>query len=424
MLTLGNWVLQLLRTQWLTILVSFFICYVPSVIVLWEGDFRCIIAQMAREVPQTAATVVGIGTTDQTDNESRNTTTSIQMRHWPVQNADPHLWTQESIPLTTVSGCDLASWVWESPALQIRSTRGMRDCVRQQREKRLGSASQLQTYDTLYVPFASFKDFVSTVLPEIRTNIILITGQGLGFSQPLGPGGNLVVSVHANPFIKALFSQNAPVYVREVNYTGPHIYPFGYGLKRVVSRERISQRNLRAYWEVQKHIVYSSGPMAQDDISMAVAPNKTEVIFIGPLGMTNKRRQHIPRAAKTSPHAYFAALTHGHYTFSPDGDRPECYRHYEALGMGTIPITEMSIDFSHLASGPVVYSNTVASQHDAAEAHYRQSQSSIAKLLARVCGTRPGEARAVVDRAEWHNDTWNLEGRQIEGIWSLANEGF
>ncbi|KAL7554215.1 hypothetical protein ACHAWF_017630 [Thalassiosira exigua] len=47
------------------------------------------------------------------------------------------------------------------------------------------------------------------------------------------------------------------------------------------------------------------------------------------------------------------------YLISPDGDRPECYRHYEAIGLGTVPITEMDpILFRHLAPAPVIFNTT------------------------------------------------------------------
>jgi hypothetical protein len=43
---------------------------------------------------------------------------------------------------------------------------------------------------------------------------------------------------------------------------------------------------------------------------------------------------------------------------SPNGDRPECYRHYEALGVGTVPITELDpLLYRHLKDGPVIFNN-------------------------------------------------------------------
>jgi hypothetical protein len=51
------------------------------------------------------------------------------------------------------------------------------------------------------------------------------------------------------------------------------------------------------------------------------------------------------------------------YIFSPNGDRPECYRHYEAIGIGTVPITELDpFFFRHLGNGPngpVIFGNKI-----------------------------------------------------------------
>ena len=38
--------------------------------------------------------------------------------------------------------------------------------------------------------------------------------------------------------------------------------------------------------------------------------------------------------------------------------KPECYRHYEAIGLGTVPITEMNPIFAWHLKGSVIYNNT------------------------------------------------------------------
>jgi hypothetical protein len=46
------------------------------------------------------------------------------------------------------------------------------------------------------------------------------------------------------------------------------------------------------------------------------------------------------------------------YIISPDGDRPECYRHYEAIGLGTMPITQLHPHLYRHLSGNVVFNQT------------------------------------------------------------------
>lgn len=43
---------------------------------------------------------------------------------------------------------------------------------------------------------------------------------------------------------------------------------------------------------------------------------------------------------------------------SPDGDRADCYRHYEAIAFGAVPITELDpFLYRHLSHGPAVFSH-------------------------------------------------------------------
>jgi hypothetical protein len=68
-------------------------------------------------------------------------------------------------------------------------------------------------------------------------------------------------------------------------------------------------------------------------------------------------REKVPRRSKsTSPEQYFADVAATTYILAPNGDRPECYRHLEALGLGTVPITELDpFLYRHLREGPVIY---------------------------------------------------------------------
>jgi hypothetical protein len=47
------------------------------------------------------------------------------------------------------------------------------------------------------------------------------------------------------------------------------------------------------------------------------------------------------------------------FVLAPNGDRPECFGHSEALALGTVPITELDPAlYRHLSSGLVVFNNT------------------------------------------------------------------
>ena len=83
-------------------------------------------------------------------------------------------------------------------------------------------------------------------------------------------------------------------------------------------------------------------------------PNKTQLLFVSYLGSTSKYRENIPVGPKLNVSDYYDAMANSQFVISPEGDRPECYRHYEAIGLGTIPVTNLNPRFySHLTGSAV-----------------------------------------------------------------------
>eukprot|EP00548_Thalassiothrix_antarctica_P002023 CAMPEP_0194153736 /NCGR_PEP_ID=MMETSP0152-20130528/57588_1 /TAXON_ID=1049557 /ORGANISM="Thalassiothrix antarctica, Strain L6-D1" /LENGTH=150 /DNA_ID=CAMNT_0038859247 /DNA_START=787 /DNA_END=1239 /DNA_ORIENTATION=- len=87
--------------------------------------------------------------------------------------------------------------------------------------------------------------------------------------------------------------------------------------------------------------------------------NKTISVFAGYISQrTNKVRLDIPSGPKLGYEEYLEELARSSYVISPGGDHPDCHRHYEALGLGAIPITNLDpYLYSHLKEGPVIYNN-------------------------------------------------------------------
>jgi hypothetical protein len=198
----------------------------------------------------------------------------------------------------------------------------------------LCNASQLNENDTVYVPFTEVELFVNSILEGVSTNIIVISGDW----QLVKPASN--VSIHkllTHPHVLKWFCQNLPKYGGP-NPFHPKIAPFPYGL-----HEDPRNSILRVYTEVL------FGSLLDDSFL-----NKTKSIFVGPLSSTNSARSSIPRkSGRMDPTSFFLEMAKSKYVVSPDGDRPECYRHYEAIGLGTVPITELDqFLFRHLVSGP------------------------------------------------------------------------
>ena len=54
---------------------------------------------------------------------------------------------------------------------------------------------------------------------------------------------------------------------------------------------------------------------------------------------------------------YLRALSTSRYIISPQGDRPDCYRNYEAIGFGCIPISNIGEEFKNIFHDNIIYSN-------------------------------------------------------------------
>jgi hypothetical protein len=86
--------------------------------------------------------------------------------------------------------------------------------------------------------------------------------------------------------------------------------------------------------------------------------SKDNFIFAGFVRKKNnmEARKDIPITKKKLREPEYWQLLHkSQYILSPDGDRPECHRHYEAIGMGTMPITSLDPHLHRHLKGNVVF---------------------------------------------------------------------
>lgn len=121
------------------------------------------------------------------------------------------------------------------------------------------------------------------------------------------------------------------------------ISPFPYGLKEFGYRGPLA---FTAY----KKVFFQS-------LNHTSAKKETN-IYAGYISNADPSRRLIPSGKKLEPEDFFHEVTQAKYILSPNGDRPECYRHYEVIGLGAVPITEMH-PYLHRHLGPVVYNNSV-----------------------------------------------------------------
>jgi hypothetical protein len=234
------------------------------------------------------------------------------------------------------SGCNLASWVYPNPHYPRP---GQDDCEPSE-GRDVASPTQLQDYDTLYVPFFQLWHFADFFLPNLTAQIVVLSGQ----SSNLDPQKYLPIQtfhkVVDSPHVMHWFVQNKPRWAwPQPNHA--KISSFPYGVKQREMAEAFFRLLIR----------HREAPPLP----------KVNVIFASPLGKTGPSRASMPTAGddkKLEYSVYLREMGLANYTLSPNGDRPDCFRHYEAIGMGSVPITELQQDeYEHFGDN-VIYNNT------------------------------------------------------------------
>lgn len=160
------------------------------------------------------------------------------------------------------------------------------------------SPELLSANDTLCVENDYFDNFKYVYLPRLKVPIYLFT-----FQEHLPALSDS--SIIDNPLIIKWFCQNA---------FHPKQIPLPFGLDK------------RKLPEYQK--VYNSPIL------------KSTIIKLLPLSKTHTSREPLVdcKENRLNVSQYYQELSSSLYTISPRGDRPDCYRHWEAIGLGTIPI--------------------------------------------------------------------------------------
>ena len=240
--------------------------------------------------------------------------------------------------ITTHSGCRIAKWIYDAVDTQTSSECNRSD-IRQLTHKNI---PLVKDYDTIYVPFNKQDEFVDMVLDYLDVRVILISGQWQNSHQRASD--DAIQRILSSDNVVHWFCQNLKKYAGD----NPHhkkISPFPYGLKEFGHQgpEQFSAYK-RIFFEQSLNIT---------------ASNKDTNILVGYISKAEPSRRHIPSGPKVSPEKFFEKMLTARYIFSPDGDRPDCYRHYEAIGLGVVPITQLDARlYRHLENGPAIFNNS------------------------------------------------------------------
>ncbi|KAL7528795.1 hypothetical protein ACHAXR_002643 [Thalassiosira sp. AJA248-18] len=247
--------------------------------------------------------------------------------------------------MTTLSGCRIARYLYtiedekyHNPAIAYPRWNECSNYPRPQDE--LNAPIIGDGVQTVFVPITALDQFVDKMLDWILTDIVVISSRDW---ITVGASNLTIQKLLNNTNVLLWFCTNLPVYGGP-NPHHPKISPWPFGLREIGARGTIAHEAYKKVYTEQRNKSNSTKSMS---------------IYAGPLSTKDGRRSNIPNSPKLPPEDFFIKMATANYILSPNGDRPDCYRHYEAIGLGTVPITQLDpILYRHLADGPAIFNNS------------------------------------------------------------------
>lgn len=276
----------------------------------------------------------------------------------------------------SASGCFIARWAYVGTVVtnDARVRNNFEDCefVHPQQVLNCSSTIRIQHHDTIYVPFAKLEPFMEECSDRLflqnqsHTPIILILGQSTGVGEK--DKSSILQRLLSVPTVLYIFCMDM-----KRAYYGPE------KAKEADEDDAAFPSNLKPWplgLSYLKHPHPGYDPtgdyqrVLQDTNSnMTLLPQhqKKTIIKTQNILVANIQVQSNPAQRRSVPHIdekvplkeFYRRIAASRYVLSPDGLRPECHRHYEALGLGAIPVTQLPYSgYWHLQYGPVIFNNT------------------------------------------------------------------
>lgn len=183
--------------------------------------------------------------------------------------------------------------------------------------------SIIKDFDIIHVETGHFSYFCENVLDKIDHKFILTTGQWNGPQVHLSSLSEKILN-HKNVIL--WISQN-PIYENSTKYMA---FPYG-----------ISIATLDEYVNV---LLTHSNTVKSKNVSHL--PCRISTI---------ECRQKLPELIHLPPEDFYKNIAQTKFLLSPIGDRDDCYRHYEAIGLGCIPISNVSNLYKNIFEESMYY---------------------------------------------------------------------
>ncbi len=180
----------------------------------------------------------------------------------------------------------------------------------------------IQNYDIIQCQVNHFEQFVNTILPKINKKIILITSQ---CGMPQIEKNKMTDELLQNDKIILWISQN-PIYKNHQKYMA---FPYGIHTRDITEYYNFIKNNIKMKKNINVSNLYASA--------------------WGWLESNHIRKKYDILGKDSGPkldyHKYLEIISDSKFLISTAGDRNDCYRHYEAIGLGTIPISNINTNY-------------------------------------------------------------------------------
>lgn len=191
----------------------------------------------------------------------------------------------------------------------------------------LDCKKKIRKGDIIAVQIKYLNIFIHKVLPQLKQPIRLITHQWHLPQIHKNATSELLLN---HPMIQEWYCQN-PIYPLSEKYK-----PFPYGIMKNRDLETIVDDIL-----LNRHV-------KKDKTLVSLWVNKK----------TNKSREILPDGNRTDMSEYYSEISKYKFILSPAGDRDDTYRHYESIGLGTIPIANVGENYKHIFGDSMYYVNS------------------------------------------------------------------
>ena len=185
--------------------------------------------------------------------------------------------------------------------------------------------SKIKDFDIIHCQVDYFEKFCNEILHKIQKKFILTTGQ---YNLPQIQKSKIIEKILNNENVILWISQN-PIYDNIGKYIA---FPYG-----------IRYDKLQQY----AYILINNSSL-----------KKTKELLYLPVGITNECRKKLPMYSDyLNVSDFYKTVQQGKFLISPIGDRDDCYRHYEAIGLGTIPISNVNCFYKNIFKTNMIYAD-------------------------------------------------------------------